>query len=161
MTRIIIFIFVFSNSLTAQFNSDNFVLKTNRDTILAGNVLEITFTVENLDGKFQQPDLTDFIIVGGPNTSSSFSVINGKTESSASYSYGILLEEEGEIVIPRAQLITVESIYHTIVKQIVVLPNPEGIIERPPTSLGYSYPQSPNRPKAVNSSSKNRKLRKI
>jgi len=155
-----------SESSIAQ--DDGFYLKLNKDTILAGNVLEVTFIANNVSGQFEGPDLSGLNIVSGPNTSSSMSMVNGAVTQHASYSYGIYVEDIGEVTIPPAYFNTKEGMLETEPSSIIVLPNPEGIIEQPPSQSGlfqFSFPNNRNNRKEAEpkskSSKKKRKLRKI
>lgn len=147
---------------------EGFYLQLNSDTILAGNVLEVAFIANNVAGQFEGPDMEGINVVSGPNTSTSMSMINGSVSQYASYSYGIYLEDIGEIIIPPAYLVTKEGTLETEPTSIIVLPNPEGIIEQPPSQSGiyqFSFPnprgQQKEDKKKSTSKKKKRKLRKI
>ena len=76
-------------------------VEVSSDTIAAGEVVEVTYTIENAEGKFNMPDLADLPLVSGPNSSSSFMYQNGKTSSYQSYSFSLLPREEGILMIPK------------------------------------------------------------
>ena len=82
-------------SLTASVSSDS---------ILIGNYIKLVYTVENIDGDFEAPQLRHLEILSGPNTSSSVQIINGDKTSKTSYSYYIKPTELGTITIPPAYL---------------------------------------------------------
>ena len=86
-------------SLTAQ---PVVKVEVSADTINPGELVEVTYTIENGEGRFEAPDLKNVPVVSGPNTSSSFMISNGKKSSSQSYSYILRAGEEGKIVIPEA-----------------------------------------------------------
>ena len=71
-----------------------------------GKTYVVTFVLENGDGKnFKVPQTyPGFQIVGGPNQSSSYQWINGKTASSKSYSYYLQPMKEGSFTIPKASV---------------------------------------------------------
>jgi hypothetical protein len=75
-------------------------VEVSADTIAPGEVVEVTYTIENGEGKFNMPDLTGLPVVSGPNSSSSFMYQNGKMSSFQSYSFGLLPREEGELQVP-------------------------------------------------------------
>ena len=77
-------------------------VEVSADTINPGELVEVTYTIENGEGRFEQPDLQNLPVVSGPNVSSSFMIQNGKKSSSQSYSYVLRGGEEGKIVIPEA-----------------------------------------------------------
>ncbi|MBK9984778.1 MAG: BatD family protein [Saprospiraceae bacterium] len=77
-------------------------VEVSADTINPGDLVEVTYTIENGEGRFEAPDLKNVPVVSGPNTSSSFMIANGKKSSSQSYSYILRPAEEGKILIPEA-----------------------------------------------------------
>jgi hypothetical protein len=72
------------------------------DTISIGEIVEVTYTIENGDGKLILPDLSTLPVVSGPNTSSSFMYQNGKMSSNQSYSITLMALESGTLRIPSA-----------------------------------------------------------
>ena len=106
-------------------------VSTSSDTVLLGNFFEVKFTVENFDGQFIPPNLEDFEIVGGPNQSSMMSFINGKMSKSASYSYYLKPVFEGVYELGSARVAGEGKELSTLPIQIVVIANPDGIIQRP------------------------------
>ena len=77
-------------------------VEVSADTIKPGDLVEVTYTIENGEGRFEAPDFQNLPLVSGPNTSSSFMIQNGKKSSSQSYSYIFRGQGEGKIVIPEA-----------------------------------------------------------
>lgn len=142
-----------------------FAVDISADTILAGNVLNVTFSANNIVGQFEGPDMQGLNVVSGPNTSTSMSMINGDVTQSATYSYTILCDDIGELTILPGYLETGSETYETEPLSILVLPNPEGIIEQPPTRSGYfefNFPSQKRIPKKLpESKKKKRKLKKI
>ena len=77
-------------------------VEVSADTIALGEVVEVTYTIENGDGQFEAPDFSKLPLISGPNTSSSFVYQNGKMSSSQSYAYLFRPTEEGKMKIPEA-----------------------------------------------------------
>ena len=77
-------------------------VEVSADTVKPGQLVEITYTIENGEGQFEAPDFSLLPVVGGPNTSSSFMIQNGKKSSSQSYTYILRPEKEGVLIIPEA-----------------------------------------------------------
>ena len=75
-------------------------VEVSADTVALGELVEITYTIENGDGRFEAPDFTSLPVVSGPNTSSSFMIANGKKSSSQSYSYILRPMDEAFLQIP-------------------------------------------------------------
>ncbi len=65
------------------------------------NRFQVMFTIKNAPkiSKFQLPALTDFVIVGGPMQSSSFSNINGASNSTVAYTYFLQPKRIGKFTI--------------------------------------------------------------
>ena len=78
-------------------------VEVSADTIPVGEIVEVTYTIENGDGEFEAPDFGDLPVISGPNTSSSFVYQNGKMSSSQSYTYIFRPIEEGKMIIPEAR----------------------------------------------------------
>ena len=142
---------------------DGFYLELSSDTILAGNVLKVSFVANNVAGQFESPDFEKLNVVSGPNSSSSFSMVNGSVTQRASYSYNIYMEEIGEVFIPPAYLETEEGVLETEPKSVVVMPNPEGIIEQPPSQSGifeFNFPNRSYEPREQKGDSKSKKKKR-
>lgn len=120
----IVSILLFTGLLNAQEISFN--LSVSADTILQGNIIKVKFEVQNTQGQFEPPDFEKWIILGGPNTSSQFSMINGQVTQSASYEYILQAPDEGVLLIDSGKLNNGEESLTTEPLMITVLANPEG-----------------------------------
>ncbi|MCB0665234.1 MAG: BatD family protein [Saprospiraceae bacterium] len=133
MRNILIMVFLATAIGNLQGQNDpaqSFEVKVSVDSILLGNYLEIQFTAQNITGEFEAPQLEDFEIVGGPNQSTSMSMINGETSQSASYSYFIKPKTTGVLHIEPAYFHSSDDqSYETPPIDIYCLPNPEGIVQ--------------------------------
>jgi len=69
-----------------------------------GEQLEITFTLSGTSAgnNFRPPAFTDFLVLSGPNQSTSMQFINGAVSSSVSYSYVLQPRAEGSFTIGSA-----------------------------------------------------------
>lgn len=74
-----------------------FTASVDRNRLAMGEQLEITFTLEgSTAGKnFRPPSFSDFLVLSGPNQSTSMQFINGRMSSSVSYSYILQPRSEG------------------------------------------------------------------
>ncbi len=120
---------LFFSWLSGYSQESSFSLSTSYDTVYLGNYLEVKFNVENLQGKFIEPEFRGFKIISGPNTFTSMSIINGEMKSTQSYSYYIKPQEVGEYIIGPAKIETGEETIQTPEKKIIVLANPNNIIQ--------------------------------
>ncbi len=126
MKNLYTLIFIF---LSLQLSSQELLVEVSNDSILIGNKIQIEFSVHNMNGDFEAPDLSAFYIVSGPNVSSSMQIINGESSSSKSWSYIAEPKELGEIIIPPAFFSDEEKTVESEVITLNVFPNPEGIIQ--------------------------------
>ncbi len=117
----------------------SFTIEVSTDSVLIGNYIEVKYVLVNLDGEFEAPSFEGVQIVGGPNHSSSMSSINGDVRKQSAYSYYIEPLEEGEFYIDPAFVQTEERNWESDPIKITVLPNPDGIIERPSMSQHFQF----------------------
>ncbi len=100
------------------------------DTVLMGNDFSITYTIENADIEhFDAPAFDNFELIGGPNQSSSYTIINGVRSSKIAYTYYLRPIKEGIFEIPAAVVQTENEEIFSSALTVVVAPNPEGIIQ--------------------------------
>jgi len=115
---------------TAQ--TPKFSIAVSSDTILLGNYFELKFTIENAySSGFEAPDMHEFILIGGPNTSSSMSIINGEVNQSSSFTYYLEPPDIGVYTVKPAYLTSADVALETFPIDIIVIPNPDGIIQNP------------------------------
>ena len=113
-------------------------VEVSSDSVLYGNYISLKYTIINTDGNFVPPDFNDFRVVSGPNVSSQFSMINGKVTQKSSYSYHLLPSEVGSWTIESARIEDGREDLEFDAITITVLPNPDGQIENPGSTLLYS-----------------------
>lgn len=70
--------------------------------VAPGRPFAVRVTLENLDatGELVLPDFAPLDLVGGPQTSSNFSMMNGETSRSTTYTYYLQADREGTFVVP-------------------------------------------------------------
>lgn len=121
-------------SVNAQENL-KFSVELSSDSVLLGNYLEVTFTLENAQGaNFIAPEFDAFDVVGGPNTSSNFSMVNGVVNQSIAYSYFLKPRAIGNFYIQAASIEVDGKMIETLPLEVMALPNPDGIIQQPQRS---------------------------
>jgi len=112
--------------------SPRFTVNVSTDSVLWGNYFKVTFSIENAPGvQFEAPDFPDFYIVSGPNMSSSFSLINGVSTQSISYTYFLEPKAIGVFYIQPASIESGGEVLETLPIQIKVAPNPDNIKQEP------------------------------
>ena len=150
---------------TTVYSQSVFKAELSRDSILIGNTFTLTYVLENIQGEFEAPDLSQYNVISGPNMSSSFQFINGESKQSISYSYIIKPLNEGEMVIDQAFVLTDDKTYESDFITINIYPNPDGIIEEEPQMIkefrfNFPFDNFDNRD-TVKKKSKKYKLKKI
>ena len=174
--KLILFLmgFLFAGMLKAQENA-KFSVSISTDSILLGNYFVATYTLENAEGnEFAPPVFKEFNVISGPNTSSSFSMMNGEVNQSVSYSYYLKPKDIGSYFIEAASIRIEDKVLETDVVEINVFPNPDGIKQDPQSPFqqrfefkmddffSFPEPEQRNTPKAMpKKKKKKRKTYKI
>ena len=120
ISTIIVIIFYCFSFASAQ--STEVMIKV-RDTVSVGVPFTLDIELKNIQGTFKTPDFNGLKMVGGPNTSSSFTMINGETSSKTKYSYYLMAESVGDYTIflnempTDSETITFEEIKITAVEE--------------------------------------------
>ncbi len=136
---LLIFCLTFHMIAFAQ-KTPKFTVEVSSDSILLGNYFMVKFTLENANvDDFQAPDFSDFSVVSGPNISSSMSVINGEVSQKASYTFYLEPKDIGNFYIQPASVNTGDEILETTPLGVLVVPNPEGIIQKPQIQEHFNF----------------------
>jgi hypothetical protein len=107
---IIAIVLVACNSLLAQVQ---FEAKVSKNTLGLNERLRIDF-VMNMDGdNFNQPSFEGFRIIAGPSQQVSQSWVNGKSSFEKTYSYYLLPQQKGNLIIRQATIEYNGQIYKT------------------------------------------------
>ncbi len=111
--------------------SEKFTVSVSTDSILMDNYFEVSFKLENAQGSdFQAPKFEEFDVLSGPNMSSAFSMMNGTTTQSMTYTYLLRPRDIGNYFIQPATVKIGEKFLETPPVEILVVPNPDGIIQQ-------------------------------
>lgn len=117
------FFSLFIISLTNSFGQTSFTAKISSTQVKANSTFIIEYTITNSEVEnIQLPTLQEFTLVGGPSTSTSMTIINGKSSSYVKYSYEYLANKTGKFTIPPAKvaikgrLLTSNSLQIEVVK---------------------------------------------
>ena len=103
INRIIILNILFSFILFSQ--DATFVASVDNNSPQVGEQMTLTFILSGSGGKnFQQPDLNNFFVLGGPNQSTNMQFVNGVVSSSFTISYQIQARSEGKLTIGSATI---------------------------------------------------------
>lgn len=119
---------------TRHFQDIKVTATLSRSQVATGEPFELIFSISgngNIES-FNPPAFNGFQVLGGPNQSSSFTSINGRTTSSMSLSYDLMAVREGEFTIGGASLVINGKTYKTnavklkVIKGSAVPQNPQG-----------------------------------
>lgn len=132
-------LFLSATVLTAQ-NEARFTVEVSSDSVLLGNYVKVTFTLENAKGSdFEAPPFSDFRVISGPNYASNFSMINGEVSQSVSYTFQLEPKDIGNFYLDPASIRVDDDVLETEPVEILVVPNPDGIIEQPQNGLQFQF----------------------
>ncbi len=82
-----------------------FTATVNKNKVALNSNFQLTFTLENGDGKnFQPPSFNDFVVLSGPSQSTSMQIINGNVTRSISFSYYLRPKKEGTFTLAPATI---------------------------------------------------------
>src|SRR3989338_2376010 len=105
MKRIFILAFACAAAAAAQDVAFNAAVDKNPVAADEQCTLEFTVTTSGATARnFKAPDLSKFLILSGPNQSTSMQIINGAVSSSQTYSYVIQARGEGKFSIGSAAI---------------------------------------------------------
>jgi hypothetical protein len=94
------------------------------DTLSKGDRFKIRYTIENASGQFEPPSFSDLSVLGGPNMSSQYSMINGAVTQRSSYEYFLEATDEGDVYIDPALFIAGDSTLSSPALRIFITDNP-------------------------------------
>ena len=98
-------------------------VKVDKDTVFQDELITVEFLLDNVSGNFTAPDFSGFRILSGPNTSSSFSMINGVVSQKKSYSYMLVPQATGDQQIGEAIVVNEGDKLITDPVSVYVLPS--------------------------------------
>lgn len=114
----ILFTLLIGNALQAQ----QFVGNTASTQVRLDESFTVDYTLNAIGSDFRMPDLKDFILLGGPVSSSNSININGRRSQSASYSFILQAKTTGKFVIPPASIVVHGKLLKSNTISIEVLP---------------------------------------
>ena len=136
MKQILTYILLGILSLSSAYSQESKITaKVSKDTILAGNQISLTISLENVDGEVVKPELIGLEYGGGISQSTSMQYINGEMKKNVQYTYTLIAKEPGNWSIGPVFLDEEKSALETPPISVVVLPNPDGIIEEDGNNL--------------------------
>lgn len=100
---------IFSLQSIQDSRAQTFTASVNSTKVSSEEQFEISFVFSGSDvnsiSNFQPPKFNDFVILSGPNQSTSMQIINGVVSGSRSFSYYIQARSTGKFVIPSASIV--------------------------------------------------------
>ena len=107
------------------------LVEISNDTIMMGNYIQLRYTIENTSGNFEMPELEGLLVISGPNTSSSMSMVNGEVTQKATYSVYLKPVDIGSHSIGPAYINTEDGSLESQPITVTVIDNPDGIQQSP------------------------------
>src|ERR1700741_391667 len=98
------FLILFLLTATSVF-SQKFTAQVSKNKVAAGEMFQLTFSVNASASNFKAPNLSDFDVYSGPNQSTSMQIINGNMSQSISLSYVLSPKKEGKFTIGAASVV--------------------------------------------------------
>ncbi|MCB9285279.1 MAG: BatD family protein [Lewinellaceae bacterium] len=124
MNKLIIIAWIMGSAWWAQAQEASFSVTLSADTIGLGDHLEVTFSLENARGsKFEAPEFEGFQVVGGPNTASQISIVNGEMTQVSSYTFFLEPLDIGQYYIQPAVILADGKPMETELKSVFVFPD--------------------------------------
>lgn len=137
--QLTLLLLLFSGAVIAQ-KAPKFTVAVSTDSILLGNYFQVKFTLENASGEnFQPPTFEGFQVISGPNLSSSVSIVNGEVSQFAAYSFYLQPNDIGNYYIQPASIQAGENVLETIPLPVMVVPNPDGKIQKPEMTEKFNF----------------------
>ncbi len=105
LNRIIPFIcfLILTVSIAAQ--QAVFTASADAKQVIQNGYLDVTFTLENVEGtRFTPPPFTNFKVVSGPSQSSQMTIVNGEMSRKISYGYSLIATKLGKTTIGAASI---------------------------------------------------------
>ena len=104
----LLFTFIFYHGLLSQSFAQEFTASINETTVADNERFQVSFTfsgssINNLS-KFTPPTFDNFLVLSGPNQSTSISIINGAQSASLSYTFVIQARSVGTFTIGSASI---------------------------------------------------------
>ena len=88
-----------------SFTQINFYARSDARQIVSGEYFTVSFVLENARGaNFKAPSFVDFDVVGGPNTSTEMTFLNGQSKQKVSYSYTLTSNKIGKYTLGPASI---------------------------------------------------------
>jgi hypothetical protein len=120
----IVFIFLcFSISVVHLEAQSKLTMTLSSDSLTVNNYIILKYTVYGTDIAFQNPDLTDWNVVSGPNTSQQMSIMNGKVSKSMSVQFTILMDKVGDFVLPSCFVTYQDKAIDIPITKVIVQPS--------------------------------------
>jgi hypothetical protein len=138
---VLLIISVFLISL-ANAQEVKFSVTVDKDTVKMGQVIELSYTFENITGRFEPPPLADFELIGVPNHSTMMTLTLGRIHRTSTYTYNIRPKRSGQLIIESANLITEKETHQTDQIPIFVLSSAD-FFENNPKSVPQDKGNSP------------------
>ena len=121
MLRNLLFGFLWMNSVALLAQTGSFTATVAAE-VPPGEPFALTVTLQDVsaEGELVLPDFSPLQLVGGPQTSSSMTMINGRVNRSTTYTYYLQAPEEGTFVLLPFEVMTADGPLRTRSQKVTV-----------------------------------------
>ena len=77
-------------SMGAAWSQEAFEVSVNRNPVRVGEQVQLTFTLKNVSGRVDGPEIKGLKLLFGPSTSNSTSIYNGTRTSEVGYTLSLI-----------------------------------------------------------------------
>ena len=123
LVRIVFIILCFPLLISQLEAQSKFTMTLSSDSLIVNNYFTLKYTIDGTDIEFQNPDLADWKVVSGPNTSQQMSIMNGLVSKSMSIQYTILMDKIGDFVLPPCLISYQEKAIDIPIVKVIVQPS--------------------------------------
>ena len=91
-------------SVGSAWSQESFEVSVNRNPVRVGEQVQLTFTLKNVSGRVDGPQIEGLKLLFGPSTSNSTSIYNGKRTSEVGYTYTYQVVSKTNVQIPAFEI---------------------------------------------------------
>ena len=91
-------------SVGSAWSQEVFEVSVNRNPVRVGEQVQLTFTLKNVSGRVDGPEIKGLKLLFGPSTSNSTSIYNGTRTSEVGYTYTYQVVSKTNVQIPAFEI---------------------------------------------------------
>ena len=122
IVKIVVVLLLYVGTITQSGAQSKLTLTLSSDSLTINSYVVLKYTLEGTGFEFQKPDLTEWKVVSGPNTSQQMSIMNGVVSKSMSIQYTILMDSIGDFILPASYVTFEEKVIELPIVKMTVQP---------------------------------------